>query len=97
MAIFTNYLKGCYTWKSDSEQFKHLHKSNTYNNECISIHIKTIMNNLNKLYTHMIKNCSKEKKSLYTYKLVQKLVLMVNASSEVQDVLELIFLEQELL
>ncbi len=55
------------------------------------------MNNFNKLYTHMIKNCSKEKKSLYTYKLVQKLVLMVNASSEVQDVLELIFLEQELL
>jgi len=37
------------------------------------------MNNLNELYTHMIKNCSKEKKSLYIYKLVRKLVLVVNA------------------
>jgi hypothetical protein len=37
------------------------------------------MNNLNELYTHMIENCSKEKKSLYTSKLVRKLVLVVNA------------------
>jgi len=55
MTTFTNYLKGCYTWKSDSEQFKHLHKNNKYNNECISIHIKKIMNDLNKLYTRIIK------------------------------------------
>ncbi len=54
------------------------------------------MNNLNELYTHMIKNCSKEKKSLYTYKLVRKLVLVARPC-EVQDVLEILCLEQELL
>ncbi len=65
MATFTNYFKECYTWKSDSEQFRHLHKNNTYNNECISIDIKKYEQFEWVIYTHDWKLFQGKEKFVY--------------------------------